>query len=165
MDSAAHLTGGEGPVRLRPPPARWSRPAADRAELRPRRVRGRDRGPGEPFGAGQRRTPARPARRPPRRRAGGRQGLAANRGAVGAAAGDVPLELVLAEPLACAVNAVDLADVRLGDDVAIVGAGFMGSLVLKLVLLRGPRRVFVADSRPESLELAAKIGATRTIDV
>jgi threonine dehydrogenase-like Zn-dependent dehydrogenase len=80
-------------------------------------------------------------------------------------AGDMPLDLALAEPVACAVNAVDIADVRLGDDVAIIGAGFMGMLVLKLVLMRGPRRVFVADTRPDVLERARAIGATHTIDV
>lgn len=80
-------------------------------------------------------------------------------------AGDLPLELALAEPMACAVNAVEIADPQLGDDIAIVGAGFMGALVLKLVLLRGPRRVFVADARPQALELARAIGASRTIDV
>jgi L-iditol 2-dehydrogenase len=80
-------------------------------------------------------------------------------------AGDMPLELALAEPMACAVNAVEIADPQLGDDVVIVGAGFMGALVLKLVLLRGPRNVFVADTRPEALELARSIGATHTIDV
>jgi threonine dehydrogenase-like Zn-dependent dehydrogenase len=80
-------------------------------------------------------------------------------------AGDMPLDLALAEPVACAVNAVEIADVRLGDDVAIIGAGFMGALVLKLVLMRGPRRVFVADTRPEALERARAIGATHTIDV
>jgi threonine dehydrogenase-like Zn-dependent dehydrogenase len=79
-------------------------------------------------------------------------------------AGDMPLELALAEPVACAVNAVEIADVGLGDDVAIVGAGFMGALVLKLVLLKGPRRVFVSDTRTEALERARGIGATHTID-
>src|SRR5687767_10131297 len=52
-------------------------------------------------------------------------------------AGDVPLDLALAEPLACAVNAVEMAEVSLGDDVVIIGAGFMGNLVQKLVVLRG----------------------------
>jgi threonine dehydrogenase-like Zn-dependent dehydrogenase len=80
-------------------------------------------------------------------------------------AGDVPLEVALAEPLACAVNAVEIADVRLGDDVLIVGGGFMGALVLKLVALRGARRVIVADTRGEALERARTLGATHTIDV
>lgn len=80
-------------------------------------------------------------------------------------AGDVPLDLVLAEPLACAANAVELADVRLGDDVVIVGAGFMGNLVQQLVALRGVRHLVVADIRPDSLERATRLGATRVVQV
>jgi 2-desacetyl-2-hydroxyethyl bacteriochlorophyllide A dehydrogenase len=80
-------------------------------------------------------------------------------------AGSVPLREALAEPLACSVNAVELADVRLGDDVVIIGAGFMGNLVQELVSLRGPRHVIVADTRADALERAAKLGATRVVDV
>src|SRR5918995_935193 len=78
--------------------------------------------------------------------------------------GDVPLDQALGEPIACAVNAVDLADVRLGDDVVVIGTGFMGNLVQQLVALRGPRHIIVADTRPDALERAAVMGATRTID-
>ena len=81
------------------------------------------------------------------------------------AAGGVPLDLALGEPLACAVNAVELADVRLGDDVVLIGAGFMGNLVQKLLALRGPRQVIVADTRADALARAAAMGATRTVDV
>ena len=77
----------------------------------------------------------------------------------------VPVEEALAEPLACAANAVELADVRLADDVVIIGAGFMGNLVQQLVQLRGPRQVIVADTRADALARAAKLGATRTVDV
>ena len=77
--------------------------------------------------------------------------------------GDVPLDTALAEPLACAVNAVELADVRLGDDVVIIGAGYMGLLVQRLVAMRGPRQVVVADTRPDALERARAAGATRTV--
>jgi 2-desacetyl-2-hydroxyethyl bacteriochlorophyllide A dehydrogenase len=80
-------------------------------------------------------------------------------------AGDVPLDTALAEPLACAANAVDKADVRLGDDVVIVGAGFMGDLVHQLVALRGPRQVIVADTRADALNRAAELGAGRTVNV
>lgn len=80
-------------------------------------------------------------------------------------AGSVPLDLALAEPLACAVNAVERAAPALGDHVVIVGAGFMGHLVHKLVRLRGPRAVTVADTRSDALERAAALGATRTVDV
>jgi L-iditol 2-dehydrogenase len=79
-------------------------------------------------------------------------------------AGDVPLELALGEPLACAVNAVELAGIALGDDVLIVGAGFMGQLICRLVQLRGPRRVIVADTRNDALARAAAAGATATVN-
>jgi threonine dehydrogenase-like Zn-dependent dehydrogenase len=77
----------------------------------------------------------------------------------------VPLDLALAEPLACAVNAVELAAPSLGDDVVLIGAGFMGNLVHKLVGLRGPRNVIVADPRADALERAERLGATRVVDV
>jgi L-iditol 2-dehydrogenase len=81
------------------------------------------------------------------------------------AAGDVPLDCALAEPLACAANAVERADVRLGDDVVLIGAGFMGNLVQQLVALRGVRQLIVADTRPDALARAASLGATRVVDV
>jgi L-iditol 2-dehydrogenase len=77
----------------------------------------------------------------------------------------VPVDEALAEPVACAANAVELADVRLGDDVVIIGAGFMGNLVQELVALRGVRHLIVADTRADALERARKLGATRTVDV
>ncbi len=77
----------------------------------------------------------------------------------------VPLGQALAEPLACAANAVEAADVRLGDDVVLIGAGFMGNLVHQLVNLRGARRVVVADTRPDALARASAQGATRVVDV
>jgi threonine dehydrogenase-like Zn-dependent dehydrogenase len=80
-------------------------------------------------------------------------------------AAGIPLDLALGEPLACAVNAVERANVQLADDVVIIGAGFMGNLVQKLVQLRGPRHLIVADTRPDALERARRMGATRTVDV
>jgi L-iditol 2-dehydrogenase len=79
--------------------------------------------------------------------------------------GGVPPELALGEPLACAVNAAELADVRLGDDVVIVGAGFMGHLIHRLVELRGPRQVIVADTRDDALKRAEAMGATAVVNV
>jgi 2-desacetyl-2-hydroxyethyl bacteriochlorophyllide A dehydrogenase len=80
-------------------------------------------------------------------------------------AGGVPLDTVMAEPLSCAVNAVEMTRIALADDVVIIGAGFMGGLVQKLAQLKGPRRVIVADTRADALERAARMGATHTVDV
>ena len=78
-------------------------------------------------------------------------------------AAGVPLDLALAEPVACAVNTVELAAPSLGDDVVIVGAGFMGNLVQKLTLLRGPRRLIVVDPREDALDRALSLGATHVL--
>jgi threonine dehydrogenase-like Zn-dependent dehydrogenase len=80
-------------------------------------------------------------------------------------AGDLPLDLALAEPLACAVNTLELANLSLGDDVVIIGAGFMGNLVQKLVQMQGPRRLIVADNRPDALARALQVGATHIVNV
>lgn len=77
----------------------------------------------------------------------------------------VPLEQVLLEPISCAVNAVEQANISLGDDIVIVGAGFMGNLVQKLVALQGPRQVIVVDIRPDALMMAKQLGATHCVNV
>ena len=80
-------------------------------------------------------------------------------------AGDLPLDLALAEPLACAVNTVEMANISLSDDIVIIGAGFMGNLVQKLVAMQGPRRLIIADTRPDALERALRLGATHVVNV
>jgi threonine dehydrogenase-like Zn-dependent dehydrogenase len=76
-----------------------------------------------------------------------------------------PVELSLAEPLACAVNAIELAGLRIGDDVLVIGAGYMGLLLLQLSAQQAPRHLIVADVRDEALERARGFGATRVVNV
>jgi threonine dehydrogenase-like Zn-dependent dehydrogenase len=70
----------------------------------------------------------------------------------------------VAEPLACVVNAVELAAPALGDDVVIVGAGYMGNLLQLVTALKGPRTITVADIRSHALARASELGATRVVD-
>jgi len=67
---------------------------------------------------------------------------------------------VLLEPLGVAIHAVDLAKIRVGDRVAILGAGPIGLCILQLVRLAGADAVFVADRFPWRVELARRFGAT-----
>jgi L-iditol 2-dehydrogenase len=76
---------------------------------------------------------------------------------------DLPYPAV-AEPLSCVVNAVELAAPALGDDVVIVGAGYMGNLLQLVTALKGPRTITVADVRADALERATALGATRAVD-
>jgi threonine dehydrogenase-like Zn-dependent dehydrogenase len=70
----------------------------------------------------------------------------------------------VAEPLACVVNAVELASPALADDVVIIGAGYMGNLLQLVSTLKGSRTITVADIRPDALERASQLGATRVVN-
>jgi L-iditol 2-dehydrogenase len=66
---------------------------------------------------------------------------------------------VFATLAAVALYGVRRAGVTLGDTVAIVGAGLVGLLALKLSVLCGARTVHVLDLRRDRRELAAACGA------
>jgi NADPH2:quinone reductase len=70
---------------------------------------------------------------------------------------------VLGEPLACAVNVVTRAGVREGDVVVLVGAGFLGALLLQLVRRARPGRLIAVSRRPSARELARRAGADEAL--
>ncbi len=77
----------------------------------------------------------------------------------------LPPELgALAEPLSCAMHAVDRGGIRPADRVAIVGAGALGLLVLSVARLSGATHVVVSDPDASRRELASRLGATHTVD-
>jgi L-iditol 2-dehydrogenase len=77
----------------------------------------------------------------------------------------LPPELgALAEPLSCAMHAVERGEIRPADRVAIVGAGALGLLVLSVARLCGATHVVVSDLDASRRELATRLGATRTVD-
>ncbi len=75
----------------------------------------------------------------------------------------LPLALApLAEPLACAVHAIDAYPGRPGDRVTILGAGSLGIMLCALVAGAGGWPV-VLDPHPERLAMARRFGAAETI--
>jgi threonine dehydrogenase-like Zn-dependent dehydrogenase len=70
--------------------------------------------------------------------------------------------IFLGEPLACAVNIFKRAQIRAGQDIAIVGIGFLGALLVQLASRSGAR-VIATARRPESLDLAVKEGASDAV--
>jgi threonine dehydrogenase-like Zn-dependent dehydrogenase len=66
------------------------------------------------------------------------------------------------EALGCAVNVVKRSGIRDGDTVAVVGAGFLGCLIVQLAKAAGAR-VLAVSRRRSALETAAAIGAEETI--
>jgi L-iditol 2-dehydrogenase len=77
----------------------------------------------------------------------------------------VPAEIGAAiEPLAVAVWAVERAQVQAGHRVLITGAGPIGLLVAQVAAVRGAAEIIVTDVNDDRLAVAAKFGATRTIN-
>jgi threonine dehydrogenase-like Zn-dependent dehydrogenase len=66
------------------------------------------------------------------------------------------------EPLGCAMNIFRRSGIEAGQDVAIVGIGFLGAVLTRLASDAGAR-VIAISRRPFSLELARKMGAAETV--
>jgi len=66
----------------------------------------------------------------------------------------------LLEPLGVALHAVDLAKVRVGQRVAILGAGPIGLCLVQLVRLCGADAIYVTDQFSWRVEMARRFGAT-----
>jgi len=71
---------------------------------------------------------------------------------------------VPAEPLGCAFNIFKRANIRAGQTVAIVGVGFLGTLLTQLAAKAGAR-VLAVSHRRSSLKLAEEFGAAATIQI
>lgn len=66
------------------------------------------------------------------------------------------------EPLGCAMNIFKRSDIQPGQKVAIVGAGFLGSLLIQIAQSAGAE-VMAISKRPFSLEVAKKLGCKTEI--
>lgn len=67
-----------------------------------------------------------------------------------------------AEPLGCAMNIFARSEIQPGQDVAIIGIGFLGALLTQLASRAGAR-VIAISRRAWSLDLARRMGAAETI--
>lgn len=76
-----------------------------------------------------------------------------------------PQHAAYAEPLSCAMHAVERADVRFGDVVVIAGAGPIGLGAIAGVRQKNPLKVIALDMSDDKLELARKCSADLTINI
>jgi L-iditol 2-dehydrogenase len=67
------------------------------------------------------------------------------------------------EPLACVVRAEQLAGIKSGDSVLVIGCGMSGLLHVKLAKAKGCK-VIAVDINRKKLEIAARMGADVVID-
>ncbi|CAM5763374.1 alcohol dehydrogenase [Labrys miyagiensis] len=82
---------------------------------------------------------------------------------------ELPLSLkpthgAFCEPLACCLHGVDLAAIRPGSTVVVLGGGVIGLLVVQLARLAGAARVVLSTRQEAKRRLAEEIGATDSVD-
>jgi len=73
-------------------------------------------------------------------------------------------EAAITEPLACVLHGAEEAGIKLGDSVAIIGAGPIGLLHLLTAKKIGVEKAIVIDLVEERLNFAEKLGADETIN-
>jgi threonine dehydrogenase-like Zn-dependent dehydrogenase len=71
-------------------------------------------------------------------------------------------QLVPGEAVGCAVNVFHRTEARPGQTVAVIGVGFLGAILVKLLSDEGAR-VIAIGRRPSALELARNLGAAETL--
>jgi L-iditol 2-dehydrogenase len=75
------------------------------------------------------------------------------------------VEMSLAEPLGCVMNAHSRLGVGLKDTVAVIGAGPIGMMHAVLARLQGAQKVYVLDTNPARLEMAKRFDIDGTVAV
>ena len=65
-------------------------------------------------------------------------------------------EAAIAEPLACAINGLELAEFGPGKSLCVIGLGPIGCMMLELSKVYGASRVFAAQRSPVRLEMAKR---------
>ncbi|HMC54013.1 MAG TPA: zinc-binding dehydrogenase [Gemmatimonadaceae bacterium] len=67
--------------------------------------------------------------------------------------------------LVTALHAIDLAHLRLGESVGVMGVGPVGQSIVALASLSGAGEVVAVDSVPDRLAYATRMGATQTVSL
>jgi L-iditol 2-dehydrogenase len=73
-------------------------------------------------------------------------------------------EAAITEPLACVLRGAEKANIKLGDIVAIIGAGPIGLLHLLTARKMGAEKIIITDLVDERLEFARQLGADETVN-
>lgn len=75
-----------------------------------------------------------------------------------------PMHGAFCEPLACCLHGIDIAQIRPGDSVVVLGGGVIGLLTVQLARLAGATTVILSTRQAARRNLAEDLGATASID-
>jgi len=68
------------------------------------------------------------------------------------------------EPLACCLHGLDVARIKPGDSVAVLGGGVIGLLMVQLARLAGAKAIVLVTRQAPRREMALRMGATHAVD-
>lgn len=78
---------------------------------------------------------------------------------------DIPfVEAAMAEPLACVLHGIDLANIKPGNSVLVIGGGTIGLLMVQMARLSGASTVILSEPVEKRRTLALELGADAAID-
>lgn len=78
---------------------------------------------------------------------------------------NIPLEWgAMTEPLACCLHGIDIANIRRGDTVYVIGGGAIGLIMLQLAKLSGASKVILSTIGDKGIAAAKELGADAIID-
>jgi L-iditol 2-dehydrogenase len=75
-----------------------------------------------------------------------------------------PLHGAFCEPLACCLHGIDMAQIKVGSSVVVLGGGVIGLLTVQLACLAGAASVVLVTRQAAKRKLAEDLGATASID-
>lgn len=76
----------------------------------------------------------------------------------------ISFEEALAEPIGCTTNGVLKTKLGLQENIAVVGAGFMGLILIQELKNLNPAKIIAVDVREEMLDMAKELGADFTFN-
>jgi 2-desacetyl-2-hydroxyethyl bacteriochlorophyllide A dehydrogenase len=74
------------------------------------------------------------------------------------------LTAAMAEPVSCCLHGIDLCNIKLGDEVLVIGGGPIGLIMLQLARMAGASKIVLSEPVLEKREMGIKLGADITIN-
>ncbi|MDO4459893.1 MAG: zinc-dependent alcohol dehydrogenase family protein [Clostridia bacterium] len=78
---------------------------------------------------------------------------------------EVPFEYAaMTEPVACCLHGIDVANIKAGDNVVVIGGGAIGLIMMQLAKMTGAAKIVVSEPNEMRREVALKLGADMAVN-